>query len=262
MRYGFLGLGNMATAIIRGMVKSGAYEKSEIFGYDPQQSQIQNLERSCGLVACSGPAELAAAVDVVVLAVKPQVLPQVLPQIGPGCSGKLVISIAAGKDIAFLRAGLGNVAVIRVMPNINARVGAATSCFSAGPGATQDHKELARALFETVGTVVELPESQIAAFSAIAGASPAFTYIYIDALARAAVKAGMPRQVAQAAAASAVMGSAKMVMESGEHPHALVDQVCSPGGTTIQGVCKLADCAFEGAVEQAVSAVIERDQKL
>ena len=148
------------------------------------------------------------------------------------------------------------------MPNINARVLAAASGLCGGKNASREQVALVRRMFETVGTVYELPESQFSAFSALGGASGAFIHLYIDALASAGVKAGLPRALAQDVACQAVLGSAKLTLESGEHPIALCDQVCSPGGTTIEGVHTLKRLGFESAVQQAVDAVIEKDRML
>ena len=155
-----------------------------------------------------------------------------------------------------------NAPIVRVMPNINARVGASTVAFCANASVADEQKKLVETMLCTIGTVTELPESMFSVFTAIAGSSPAFTYIYIDALARAAVQAGMPKAQALQIAASSVFGSAKLVMESGEHPYALADSVCSPSGTTIDGVLTLQENAFESTVHKAIKAVIEKDKRL
>lgn len=263
MKYGFLGLGNMGAAILRGMV-AGGYLPGDILGYDNDAPKARLLAEELNISLAAGLPALLAAADCVVLAVKPQVLPGLLPQIKEhAVPGKLYISIAAGRPLAFFEAGLGaGAAVVRVMPNINALVGAASSCFCANANVGAEQKQLVVDIFETVGSIIELPEHLIAAFSGIAGASPAFTYMYIDSLARAAVRAGMPKAQALAAAAAAVEGSARMVRQAGLHPWELVDRVCSPGGTTIEGVHALQALGFESAVEEAVAAVIERDEEL
>ncbi len=264
MKFGFVGLGNMASAIIKGMTGSGKISGADIYGYDICQEQAQHLAQACGIQLCPQGAEVIAAADVLVLAVKPQVLPGVLPELAPLISNnKLVISIAAGKDIDFLQRYLGEeIPIIRVMPNINAKVAAATCCYSVNRKVLPEHEQTVCTIFSAIGSITKLPESQFSAFTAICGSAPAFTYLYIDALAKAAVAAGMPRQQALLLAADGVLGSAAMVLKSGEHPGALTDQVCSPGGTTIDGVLKLEEAGFTTAVHQAVAAVITKDQKL
>ena len=152
--------------------------------------------------------------------------------------------------------------IVRVMPNVNAQALMSTSCFTCSENVTDEEKEVVKTMFGEVGSIVEIEEHQFAVFTAVGCASPAFTYIYIDALARAGVKWGLPKDVALDIASSSVLGSAKMVMESDKHPFGLMDEVCSPGGTTIEGVCQLQDNNFMSTVEKAVSAVIEKDMSL
>lgn len=264
MKYGFIGLGNMASAILRGMNASGKFCNDTIYGYDTVDACVTALKDTCGIIACSSAKEVASCSDVIVLAVKPQMLTDVLPVLATVVAGDtLVISIAAGKDISFYESFLNpKVPVVRVMPNINAKAGAAASAVCRGKAANEHHAALAKAIFETVGSVIEIPEKQFPAFGALSGASVAFVYLYIDALARAGVKAGFPKPTALDIAANVVLGSAKLVLESGEHPMALVDQVCSPGGTTIEGVQTLQRLGFESAVHQAIESIIKKDEQI
>lgn len=262
MNIGFIGLGNMASAIIKGMTGSGAFRPEQILGYDPYAPAGEAVKKATGITVVPSVREAVAA-ETVVLAVKPQVLPTVLLEVAKESrTVKLFISIAAGKPISFLREYLGEeVVVARVMPNINAKVGAATSAFTA-PEASEEQKKTVVDIFSSVGTVTELPEHLFSIFTAVSGSSPAFTYMYIDALAKAAVRGGVPRHQALAIAASSVFGSAKMVLEGGEHPMELVDQVSSPAGTTIEGVMALQENGFEHAVHAAVEAAAARDMKM
>lgn len=264
MQYGFIGLGNMASAIIKGMLHTQSFAPVAIYGHTPRPGNVADFLKDTGIGFYPALEELVAAVDVIVLAVKPQVLPSVLPGIAPlPLDGKLVISIAAGKPLAFFEEALGkNTAIARVMPNINAKVGASTSAFTVNSQVTEPQKAAIQSVFAAIGSVMEIPEHLFPVFSAVAGAAPAFCYMYIDALARAGVRGGMPRKLALEAAASTVLGSAKMVLESGEHPFSLIDQVTSPGGTTIEGICALQRLGFESAVHQAVEAVINKDKLL
>lgn len=264
MNYGFIGLGNMATAIMKGMINSKKFEAKHIFGMNRTFAKTENFANEYGIHACETVEDLMAKVDVVVLAVKPQMLPDILPTVRANLRpNQLIISVAAGKSLDYLHEHLGQkTTIFRVMPNINAVVGASTSCHSSREGTATAHKKLVEEMFDTVGSIIELPESQFAIFTTIGCASPAFTYLYIDALARAAVREGMPKKLALEIAASSVLGSAQMILASAEHPMELVDQVCSPGGTTIQGVTALQAKGFEGAVHDAVAAVMKKDLAL
>jgi pyrroline-5-carboxylate reductase len=264
MNYGFIGLGNMGSSIIRGMVSKGNIPPKTILGYDIFPATAQAVVEAAGIQLCASNTEVVKNSDVVVLAVKPQMMSQVLAEIKSSpLSGKLFLSIATGKDLDFLQKGLGqDVPIIRIMPNINARVGAATTCISPNSKADAKQVQIARDIFATVGLVFEMAENMIEVFMSISGAAPAYSYIYIDALARAAVRFGMPKKLALEIAASQVLGSAKMVLESGEHPYDLADQVCSPAGTTIEGVLTLQALGFEHAVHKAVENCIMREREL
>ena len=264
MVYGFIGLGNMASAILRGMAASGAFADDTLCGFNRSEGKTLALWHEIGLVPCQDAAAVAQMADVVVLAVKPQMLPDVLPLVTLEMTkDKLLVSIAAGKPTTYYEAQLPEgVGVVRVMPNINARVGAAASGICGGKFATEAQIQIVREMFSAVGEVFDVPEHLFAAFMALAGASGAFVHVYIDALASAGVKAGLPRPLAEQLATQATLGAAKLTKESDEHPIALCDQVCSPGGTTIEGVHMLKKLGFETAVQQAVEAIIEKDRKL
>ena len=264
MVYGFIGLGNMASAILRGMAASGNFADNTLCGFNRSEGKTLALWHEIGLVPCESAAAVAQMADVVVLAVKPQMLPDVLPLVTPEMTqDKLLVTIAVGKPTTYYEAQLPEgVGVVRVMPNINARVGAAASGVCGGRFATEEQLQIVREMFSAVGEVFDVPEHLFAAFMALAGASGAFVHVYIDALASAGVKAGLPRPLAEQLAAQATLGAAKLTRESDEHPIALCDQVCSPGGTTIEGVLMLKKLGFETAVQQAVEAIIEKDKKL
>ena len=263
MIYGFIGLGNMASAILRGMAKSGRFPEGTLCGYNRTLEKALSLRTETGLVLCADERDTAERADVVVLSVKPQMLDGVLKKIAPVVTpNKLILTIAAGKETGWYEARLGQVPVVRVMPNINARVGASVSALCGGAFAREEHLSLARAMFETVGAVYDVEERLFSAFSAIGGASGAFVHLYIDALASAGVQAGIPRKLSEEIACRVVEGSAVLTAESPEHPVALMDQVTSPGGTTIEGVHTLKRLGFETAVQQAVRAVIEKDKML
>lgn len=264
MKFGFIGAGNMVTAIVKGMVKGG-YSGEDIYLTSKTVASAAALARACGANACNTAEEVIAHSDVVILGVKPNVLGDLLPKLQPAFAQRLplVVSIAAGKTLAYLEAALpAGMAIVRVMPNINAKIGASTSGMCANQRTSEAERDMVRDIFSKIGTVAEVDESLFAIFSVIGGASVAFAYLYMDAFARAAVKAGMPKQQALALTAQTVLGSAKMVLESGEAPWVLIDQVCSPGGTTIEGVTALQAGGFEHTLVQAFDAVLEKDRRI
>ena len=264
MVYGFIGLGNMAGAIIRGMAGSGSFASDTICGFNRSPEKTQKLAQETGLIPCKSAKEAAEKSDVLVLAVKPQMLPDVLPLIaGAVTSETLVVTIAAGKGFDFYASYFGaNVPLVRVMPNICAQVLCSASAVCPNENCRPEQVELVRAMFRSVGAVYDVPEAQFSAFSALGGASGAFVQMYMDALSSAGVKAGLSRKLAQQIACQATLGAAKLCQQTGEHPMALVDKVTSPGGTTIEGVHVLKKAGFESAVIEAVNAVIEKDRHL
>lgn len=265
MKIGFIGAGNMASAILRGAVRSGAFKASELCAFDLDTAKTDALNKELGIGTAKNEKDLIAQADVVVLAVKPNVFERLLPVISDDLQVKnpLLISIAAGKTIAFIQSLLNyDAAIVRVMPNINATVGAAMSAYCFNETVTESQKELTEKLCASFGEVMCLSETSFPLFGVLAGCAPAYSYMFIDALARAGVKNGMAKTDALKIAAQTVLGSAKQILESGEHPWALVDRVCSPGGTTIEGVAALQADGLDAAVARAVDAALQKDQKL
>ena len=263
MKYGFIGLGNMGSAILNGMLKSPSFPPIGITGYDVDPAKLKQTAESAGISVSSSVTELVNRCDVVILAVKPQQLTPVLEEITglDDLKEKLFISIAAGfpisRIVSLLRLPTAN--VIRAMPNLNAAVGEAITALCQNVLSAEDHMDIANAIFSSVGETVELDEHLFGAFSAVAGASPAFTFMYMDALAMAGVQAGIPRTLAEKIAIQAVKGSAVNAAASKEHFDVLRDKVCSPAGTTIEGVTVLEENGFKGTVMNAVRAVIDKD---
>ena len=256
MKYGFIGLGNMASAIIEGMVSSGRFSEDQILGFNRSEGKMLKLKEKVGLIPCGSAKETAQQADVIVLAVKPQMMGGIVEEIaGDVGSEKKVISIAAGLPTS-------GVSVVRVMPNINAKVKAAVTAVCGGMNASEEDIQTAMGIFETVGKAYRMEEKMFSGFGAIGGASGAFVYLYIDALADAGVRAGFSRPLAVELATQTVLGSARLVEETGEHPIALMNQVCSPAGTTIEGVMTLKKRGFEAAVQDGIEAIIRRDQEL
>ena len=258
---GFIGLGNMARAIIAGLRGSAAFEQADILGYDRNEDKRAAFEQSFGVRIAADACEVAGKADVLVLAVKPQGF-DALKETIEGClqPGQVLVSLAAGKPLAYFNINRGaDLPVIRAMPNVNARASASMTAISYNGRVSKDQLERVVALFDAIGSVRVLEEEKMPAFNAIAGAGPAFAFAFIDALSTAGVRAGLPRAMAQQAASAMLIGSAKLVAESSNHPRALNDQVTSPGGPTIEGMHALSRLGFEHAVQEAVAAVIRKE---
>lgn len=262
---GFLGAGQMATALAKSWAAAGLLDVARSLASDPYPGPREAFTAATGVRASPENAEVVAAADVLVLAVKPQAMPVLLIEISPRVdpTRHLVISIAAGVTIRQLVHGLGDkVRTVRVMPNTPCLVGASASGYTLGPAAGKADAEQVDRLFGAVGKAYLLPEHQLDAVTGLSGSGPAFVYVMIEALADGGVKGGLPRDVALTLAAQTVLGSAKMVLETGTHPGALKDAVASPGGTTIAGLHALERAGLRAAVMDAVEAATQRAEEL
>lgn len=257
---GVLGVGAMGSALVRGWVAAGVVAPGRIRALDLDAARVSALVDQLGITAAASPADLASA-DVVLLAVKPGDVAQAVAEALASFTG-LLISICAGVTIARLETLAPAAAVIRVMPNTAAMVGAAASGFARGSRATTEHAAAAQALLDAVGLAVEVKEALLNAVTGLSGSGPAYIYLAIEALADGGVRCGLPRATAQALAAQTVLGAARMVLETGEHPGALKDRVTSPAGTTIEGLAVLEQSAFRSALIEAVTAATERAGEL
>jgi pyrroline-5-carboxylate reductase len=260
----FLGTGNMAEALVKGLLRAGAATPAELVCAEPREERRKEIAARYGVRSVASNREAVAGADVVVLSVKPQVVDAVLDEISPAIdAGKLVVSIAAGVTLAAIAGRLpAGTRIVRTMPNTPALVGAGAAALSAGPHANAADLDLAKRLFEAVGTATVVPEPLLDAVTGLSGSGPAFVYLFIEALADGGVKSGLARAEALQLAAQTVMGAAKLVLESGEHPGRLKDQVTSPAGTTIAGVHALEKAGFRGAVVDAVEAATRRAREL
>ncbi len=260
MTVGFLGAGNMGGALLRGLKG-----KETLSFYDTDRKKAEALAHETGAACLENPQDLALA-DAVVLAVKPQVLQQALLPLREPLQKRrpTVISIAAGTPVSLVAryAGDETLPIVRAMPNVAAKVGQAITALCAGENASDEQLQTARRIFESVGETVVLPENLFGIFSVLAGCSPAFTLMYIDALATAGVRGGLPKSVALKCVTQAVSGVAALLAQTGEHPRALMDSVCSPAGTTVEGVAALQREGFEHAVLAAAEASLKRDIQL
>lgn len=263
-RIAFVGGGNMANALIRGALLSGAVAPARVKVSDVSEELLARRAREHGVTTTTDNRAVVEWANVIVFAVKPQVLQRVLE----GCRqavtpDKLVITIAAGVPIgAFEKSFPSGARVIRAMPNTPALALSGATALAAGQGATQEDLNFAKSLFDSVGRTVVLDESQIDAVTGLSGSGPAYVMLVIEALADGGVNAGLPRETALLLAAQTVFGSAKLLLELNEHPARLKDMVTSPGGTTIAGVSELERGGLRAALMDAVEAATRRSQEL
>ncbi len=264
MKIGFIGLGNMASAIIGGILKKGLVETTDIIGSDKSMEGCRKASEQFGIEFGTDNKSVAAQADILFFAVKPIFLPEVMEEIKDVLREEtVIISIVAGKSIAFMEEGLGGVRkIIRCMPNTPALVGEGCSGVCANEKVSETELRKGLELLESFGIAQVVPERLMDAVVGVSGSAPAYVFLFIEAMADAAVAAGMPRNQAYTFAAQAVLGSAKMVLETGKHPGELKDMVCSPGGTTIDAVKVLERKGFRSAVMDAMEACIEKSKNL
>lgn len=264
IRIGFLGAGQMATALAKGWATAGLLDLTHSLASDPYPAAREKFQATTGIRATNSNAEVIAAADVLVLAVKPQMMNAVLPEAAATISAKhLVVSIAAGITLKQLAELLGSdTRLVRVMPNTPCLVGASATGYSVGPKATVADGELVGKLFRSVGNAFAVPENLLDAVTGLSGSGPAYVYVMIEALADGGVRVGLPRDIALSLAAQTVFGAAKMVLETGSHPAALKDAVASPGGTTIAGLHALERAGYRAALMDAVEAAAKRAAEL
>ncbi len=265
MKIGFIGLGNMATAIIGGILKKGLASSADICGADKYAAACQKAKQSFGIETCTDNCEIVKQADLLVLAVKPVFFPEVMEEIRDAVGSETVIvSIAAGKTIGYIEEGLKkpSAKIVRCMPNTPALVGEGCTGVCANKNVTTEEMERVLELMRSFGVAEVVPESLMDTVVGVSGSSPAYVFMFIEAMADAAVAEGMLRKQAYQFAAQAVLGSAKMVLETGMHPGELKDMVCSPGGTTIQAVKVLEEKGMRAAVMDAMEACIEKSKQL
>lgn len=262
MKLGFIGTGNLASAILRGVAASGKIAPCEILIYDINSAKLNELKDELGVCVAHSAGEVAAGCDNVVIAVKPKDFAALADSIKNEVKSNnpLVISTAAGTETSKIVSYFGfDAKVARIMPNINASVGESMTAVCTGEGVSAEDTAFVLEMCSCFGKAVELEEKYFSAFTAIAGSAPAFAYIFADALATAGVKYGLPSKTAQDIAAQMLFGSAKMLLESDKSVTELVRNVCSPGGTTIEGVCSLKETGFENSVITAVDKTVAKD---
>lgn len=261
MKIGFIGIGNMGGAILSGYISSGNSEAHQLMIFDRNEDVCNKMaEGSKNIVICDSGSEICKMADIIILGVKPQVIEGVLEEISEAyVEDKTVISMAAGVDIAVVERFLGAGAkVIRIMPNTPAKVGEAMVAICRNDNVDDETFETAKEVFDSIGIAEEVEENMIDCVIGVSGSSPAYTYMYIEALTQAAQENGMSLQKARVFAAQAVLGAAKMVLESEESLQQLRINVCSPNGTTIEAVNKLFENGFMEKVKEGFQAAVDR----
>lgn len=266
LKIGFLGAGKMATALAKGFINAKLAKPKDIIAADPYESARNHFTEETGAKTTVSNAEAATFADVLILATKPD---QVAAALAEGREplerkkGYLLISIAAGVTILKLEGALpAGARVIRAMPNTPALIGESASAFAPGSSATAVDADLAKKLLSAVGIAFQVKESLLDAVTGLSGSGPAYVYQFIEALSDGGVASGLPRDIATRLSAQTVLGAARMVLQTGQHPGALKDQVASPGGTTIEGLHELEKGKLRGTVMSAVRAATEKSKKL
>jgi pyrroline-5-carboxylate reductase len=276
MKIGFIGTGNMGTAIIKGYLKANPGSEKHLFAYDKDQRKLEALTSELGIQGCENVGEVAKNSDLMILAVKPNGFKEAMEEIAPAIDAKatVIASIAAGVSINHIETlyaegptpaaekNLSPCKVVRVMPNTPALVGQGMSALCRNSWVTDSEFQQVMLVFEAVGKAEEVDEILMDCVTGVSGSSPAYVYLFIEALADGAVAQGMNRNQAYTFAAQSVLGAAEMVLSTGIHPGALKDMVCSPGGTTIEAVQALEKNSFRNAVIEAVQAASAKSKAM
>jgi len=261
---GFIGAGNMAEAMIRGLVRGNHVPADRIAASGPRKERLDELRAAYGIDVTTHNREVVQRCGLIVLSIKPQIMDKVLREVGDQLKpGTLIVSIAAGVDTETIEEAVPDgVRVVRAMPNTPALVGAGATAISPGKHASETDLATAKALFDAVGITVELDESHLDAVTGLSGSGPAYIFLILEALADAGVKVGLSRRNAQRLAAQTVMGSAKLLLETDEHPGKLKDMVTSPGGTAIAGLHTLEAGGLRTTLINAVETATKRSREL
>lgn len=264
MKLGFIGTGNMASAIMGGIIKNQIIPANEIIGADVMEAGRERVKAQFGIHVTADNHEVVKNSDVVILSVKPQFYAEVIAEIKDDIrEDQIIITIAPGKTLAWLKEQFGkNVKIVRTMPNTPALVGEGMTGACPNEFMTEEEITYVRTLLSSFGRVEIIPERLMDVVVSVSGSSPAYVFMFIEAMADAAVSGGMPRAQAYQFAAQAVLGSAKMVLETGKHPGELKDMVCSPAGTTIEAVRVLEEKGFRSSVIEAMKTCEEISKSL
>lgn len=260
MKIGFIGAGNMGRAIIDGWLKMHAVAPADIYVHSAHAASYEPYAQANGLQAMDSNLAVAQAADVVVLAVKPNIALDALKEVQPALTaGKWVITMVSGLSLADYATVAPAVPVLRIMPNVNVAIGAGMTALIGNAALTTAQYTAGQHLFDAIGATSEVAEKDFSTFSALAGSSPAYVYFFIDAMARAGVKHGLSKAAATKIAAQATLGSAEMVLKSDKIPFDLIDQVSSPGGTTVAGLLAMEEAGFMTSVVKGIDATIAKE---
>ncbi len=258
---GTIGAGNMAEAILRGLLRAGM-RPEQLSGSDPDAARRTHIEGELGIRIVEDNATVAQNCEVAVLAIKPSIVEAAVRDL-PGADGPLYVSIVAGQSTASLRAALAPGArIVRAMPNTPALISAGISALADDSGTSEEDLERAEAVLGAVGSVLRLPEARMDAVTGLSGSGPAYVYLFVEALSEAGVREGLPVAAARELALETVLGAARLVRESGESPAVLRDRVTSPGGTTVAGLAALEKGGLREALFAAVRAATARSREL
>lgn len=261
---GFIGCGNMGSAMVGGLIESGFRDKKDIIVSSKTEKTLDKVKEQLGVRTTLSNVEVVKEADTIVIAVKPNMYKSVIDEIKSELNrDKLIITIAAGISLDKMEYWLGEgMKIVRTMPNTPAMVGEAMSAICANKNVTVEDMEYVKNIYNSFGKCVELQEKEFHGFTALCGSSPAYIFMFIEAMADAAVQTGIPRAKAYDMAAQSLIGSAKMVLETGKHPGELKDMVCSPAGTTIDAVVELEKRGFRSSVIEAVIRCAEKSKSM
>lgn len=258
---GFIGAGKMGGALIGGLLSKRVFEADRIVACTGSEESRRRVAEEYGIRTVPGPAEVCSESRIIVLAVKPKQVPEVVSEMGD-VSGKILVSVVAGLTVEQLKSYVPDVKIVRVMPNHCCMVLGGAMGYCDDGTLTDSERDEVAGILGSVGLAVSVSESEMDIVTGIAGSSPAFIYLVIDAMADAGVLNGLKRDAAIRLAAQSVLGAAKMVLETGKHPDVLRDEVCSPGGTTIEGVRELEDRGLRAAMIAAVDVTAEKSRRM
>ena len=262
MKLGFIGAGNMGGAILKGILAGGKIAANDIFIRNSSDKSTEELARKNGIQACSSLKEVVTKSDIIFIGVKPYLVANVLQEIKEELADKIVVSMAASVEIGDIESIIPNVKVVRIMPNTPVEIGAGVIGVSFSKIVSEDEQAFIGELLNNIGIVEIISEKDMSGLTAISGSGPAYVYMFIEALADGAVLNGLRRDVAYRLAANTVLGAAKMVLETNEHPGKLKDDVCSPAGSTIEAVRVLEKNNLRSAVIECERACFEKLSKM
>lgn len=263
-KIGFIGCGNMGSSMVGGLLKSGFIKPEQIIVSNKTEIPLKRLSDEFNVITTLNNKDVVKKSDIIFLAVKPNIYKSIIEEIKSELTNdKLIITIAAGITIENMEQWLGDdLKIIRTMPNTPALVGEAMTAICPNKNVSEDELKYCIKIFKSFGECETLEEKYFDGFIAVAGSSPAYVFMFIESMADGAVKLGIPREKAYKMAAQSVLGSAKMILETGKHPGELKDMVCSPAGTTIEAVIELEKLGFRNSVIQAMDKCAEKSKNM